>query len=510
MNSIPLVRNNSVNDINTSLIALRKVLRELTETTSDVNKEIEKYVLKSDVVNVVESGNDNPVTSGAVYDKVTDTINSLDVSSVGGSGKYISAISETDGKINATASDIDTAVTSGSNNPVTSGGVANALNIPTDAVLHYSFDEVPDYPDGTAVYKHIKDFTSTSDWSVNSSRTVLSLDNNGLKAQSTGTDGYVQLWGTQTNVSNISNKIVKIKWHSNANCTLYLRDLTSPYTRHSISQKSLGNNVYEAIGYTESFSINQSLFFLFYSVSADNYVVIDEIYIGDGSYTTPIIDNANGQFNATNNGGIATKGVSGKGASFLEGEYAIVNNFSFFNNFSISVWIYPENNTSGKEGFIFSKPEVFGIKNGSASNNHVYIYGYYVSNNSEFRFDSDNLLDVGWNHIVVVKNGVNILFYKNGIKISTYTLTSSEIKKSSTFDTYVSRNNNTRPQSIDDLLIFDRALTENEVIALYLNKGNTPKYYSWADWKLNQIENAQTRTVETKGGDEEKPIEEER
>ncbi len=68
MNSIPLVRNNSVNDINTSLIALRKVLRELTETTSDVNKEIEKYVLKSDVVNVVENGNDNPVTSGGVAD----------------------------------------------------------------------------------------------------------------------------------------------------------------------------------------------------------------------------------------------------------------------------------------------------------------------------------------------------------------------------------------------------------------------------------------------------------
>ena len=39
MNNIPLVRNNSVNDINTSLIALRKILRELIETTSDVNKE---------------------------------------------------------------------------------------------------------------------------------------------------------------------------------------------------------------------------------------------------------------------------------------------------------------------------------------------------------------------------------------------------------------------------------------------------------------------------------------
>lgn len=40
---------------------------------------------------------------------------------------------------------------------------------------------------------------------------------------------------------------------------------------------------------------------------------------------------------------------------------------------------------------------------------------------------------------------------------------------------------------IDDLLIFDRALSDTEVQALYQNKANTPKYYSWADWKLSQV-----------------------
>ena len=39
---------------------------------------------------------------------ITNAINALDVSSVGGSGKYISAISETDGKISATATDMPT------------------------------------------------------------------------------------------------------------------------------------------------------------------------------------------------------------------------------------------------------------------------------------------------------------------------------------------------------------------------------------------------------------------
>ena len=72
----------------------------------------------------VEAGNNQPVTS----DGVNSAINALDVSSVGGSGKYISAISETDGKISATVGSIDTAVTSGSSNPITSGAVASAIS----------------------------------------------------------------------------------------------------------------------------------------------------------------------------------------------------------------------------------------------------------------------------------------------------------------------------------------------------------------------------------------------
>ena len=89
--------------------------------------------------NTIQTGNNQPATSsgvaGAISDEasarntaITDAINALDVASVGGSGKYISAISETDGKISATAGDIDSAVTANSNNLITSGGVAGALS----------------------------------------------------------------------------------------------------------------------------------------------------------------------------------------------------------------------------------------------------------------------------------------------------------------------------------------------------------------------------------------------
>lgn len=68
------------------------------------------------------------INSGLTASSVSDAIGALDVASVGGSGKYISAISETDGKISATASDITSSVSSGNSQPVTSGGVAEAID----------------------------------------------------------------------------------------------------------------------------------------------------------------------------------------------------------------------------------------------------------------------------------------------------------------------------------------------------------------------------------------------
>lgn len=65
------------------------------------------------------SGSSNPVTSGGVR----SAINSLNASSVGGSGKYISAISETNGIITATEASFTSSITQGSSAPITSGGV---------------------------------------------------------------------------------------------------------------------------------------------------------------------------------------------------------------------------------------------------------------------------------------------------------------------------------------------------------------------------------------------------
>ena len=58
----------------------------------------------------VASGDTNAVTGGAVASYVTGEITSLDVEDVGNAGSFISAVGETDGKINATATDFVSSV----------------------------------------------------------------------------------------------------------------------------------------------------------------------------------------------------------------------------------------------------------------------------------------------------------------------------------------------------------------------------------------------------------------
>ena len=120
IDNVPLIQNpNDVQQINASIIAMKKASRELDEKIvklNSLNFELDKKIA------LLDSGLNKEIEDRK------EAINSLDVSSVGGSGKYISAISETDGKISATAGDITSSVSSGNSQPVTSGGVASAIN----------------------------------------------------------------------------------------------------------------------------------------------------------------------------------------------------------------------------------------------------------------------------------------------------------------------------------------------------------------------------------------------
>ena len=92
--------------------------------SQDANGEITATKKTVTVDSTYSSAGTNPVNGKAV----AAAIGGLDVSSVGGDGKYISAISETDGKISAAATTMDTTPTANSTKAVTSGGIKTALD----------------------------------------------------------------------------------------------------------------------------------------------------------------------------------------------------------------------------------------------------------------------------------------------------------------------------------------------------------------------------------------------
>lgn len=68
------------------------------------------------------------LTQSSITQEIQDAINSLDVASQGGNGKYIKSIEQVNGEINATEGNIDSTPTQNSPNPVTSGGVYDAIH----------------------------------------------------------------------------------------------------------------------------------------------------------------------------------------------------------------------------------------------------------------------------------------------------------------------------------------------------------------------------------------------
>lgn len=420
-------------------------------------------------------------------------------------GTYVAIIYvDENGNVTNTASTPTSTIEAGSTQPATSGGVSSAIettvqqiqalesSLPTDAVLHYSFDEVPDLPDGTAVYRKNNDFTSTSDWS--SAHATLSIVNAKLKVQSNADGQYFQIYGQQTTASNMAGKILKIRCKSNAPFTFATQDNGGSYTLRTIPKKDLGGNEYEIMGALEaSYSYTQMLLFAFSTTSIDNYVEISQIYIGDGSYNTPVIDNVNGQWNGTNYGSIPVQGVSGKAIhSFLDTYKPIKNNdFKLAPPYSYSIWIKIPANFTITQYIIDGRDGTTGADEGILflANKAIEVGGgQYVQTDG-------GVVPIGeWVHLAVVTtvegNGNRYKIFKNGslIKEGVTTVVNQGFKQLTVNGRYENYTAYSRcERELDDFLFFNRALSEQEVQALYLNKANTPKYYSWADWKLSQV-----------------------
>lgn len=360
-------------------------------------------------------------------------------------------------------------------------------DLPTDAVLHYSFDEVPDYPDGTAdVRREYGDtYRNPNEYCYGNATQTLTNVNGNLHCKSTARYGGICLINSIASSKIAIVKVTVIK-----------------------GTVSIGiiNNV-KGIGTWIVSRFVDSTFYVISATADETEWELEYVYIGDGSYATPIIDNANGQNNGTNNGGLAVQGLSGKGAYFPSANKYVNIPTSKYpaptsdEDKTLSLWLklgdyVDDSPASGKP--ILSIGAFSGLFGLMRMGKRIYAVIRTDTNNRTIA--TSTLENNVWYHAVMVYSGQTrtAKLYVNGVFIaetgsvdSGYTFGSGNTVWRVWSNLYVYSNipNSTQqPATVDDVLIFNRALSEKEVLALYQNNANTPKYYTMSDYNLDAID----------------------
>lgn len=363
-----------------------------------------------------------------------------------------------------------------------------AESLPADAVLHYSFDNVPDYPDGTADVRLLNNNT------YNIQSTGYKFNNNGGSTIS-NVNGKVEIsivggssTGVNINGTPIMNKIIKLK----LNVTALIGTLVINNGISTTVARITKVGTYEICYLHNNTETTYTQLFIICNGQGNSCTfTVEEIYIGEGSYSTPIIDNANGQYNATNNGGIAVQGISGKGAYFPSATQRVDMNYirhNSNNNLTISVWVKVSTNYNGENESTYKAIVTTGAFAGC--------FGFYRQGNNIGFIARDNIysreftvaMDKGkWHLYTAVYNGStrNYKFYldgnlkgTSGANVENYSFGSTNwVIWGNDYKGGGTPVNTDQSGTLDDILFFNRVLSDEEVMALYLNKANTPKYY---------------------------------
>lgn len=377
-----------------------------------------------------------------------------------------------------------------------------SAELPTDAILHYSFDEVPDLPDGQNIILRNKNFTSTSE--INSLRASKTITNGILKMQQNVSNveyGVGFRFGTLDS-SDVKNKIVVCKLFVSTSVTgnIYFRSVSHVDSTTFYNQKIEQNKWVTVTFVLPSAARNPWFAIIGLDSSLDNYILFETVYIGDGSYNTPIIDNANGQYNGINNGGLATEGVSGKAVRFLGNGY-IQGNLPFNPDeqfvYSVSAWVINWDKESDVMR-IFNNWNSYKVSSlylrlSAQSDNIATDVCYEKGKVRRFTFSYPFSTD-GLNvyHVVLVASGVNSKLYINGKLISgsstQASITALDRQWFQIGRSYGSAGWSYSKGMVDDFQLFNRALSEKEILGLYLAKGNTPIYYTLKDYQLASID----------------------
>ena len=356
--------------------------------------------------------------------------------------------------------------------------------LPTDPVLHYSFDELPDLPDGgTVVYAKNKDWVTTESFSGNA---TISVENGYLVLDGKGLSSYAFL---------------PLETHSN--CYVKIKMSYDTSGRVKVYENVTGDSILTTL----NFAANEEKTVIL-KLSNNNRLVgfsqfsgkitIKELYIGDASYITPVVDNAGNNINATDVKGLATKGVSGKSYRTLQNGYVVAKsplNWNSQYEYSFSTWIkrYESSVYVANNWNVYNVSTLYLTLNNYADNNEVSRVDVYTKEGKVNRYQANlTLPPIGeWFHYTAtIKDGVAVV-YINGVNQNFNLYYITEVFNKNTPEllqigrVFKETGYLSKDAEFDDFQIFDRALSDQEVLGLYLARGNTPKQYTMADYQLD-------------------------
>lgn len=351
--------------------------------------------------------------------------------------------------------------------------------LPTDPVLHYSFDDMPDLPDGTSQLTVMKNtYESLKNWNKNIEPEIRKVNGNIEITSTSLNEGIFKHYTIKT------TEIVKIKVKVKTGILnqIGIEGFDVTYGADS------GEYVFSGDGKTHAV--------ILYGTPGSVFEV-EELYIGDASYTTPVIDNSGNNHNATDVKGLVTKGVSGKSYRTLQNGYVVAKsplNWNSQYEYSFSTWIkrYESSVYIANNWTVYSVSTFFLALHNYADNNDISRVDVYTKEGKVNRYEANlTLPPIGeWFHYtatikdgvaVVYINGVNQNFNLNFITEMFNKNTPELLQIGRMFEEtgYLSKD-----AEFDDFQIFDRALSDQEVLGLYLARGNTPKQYTMADYQL--------------------------
>lgn len=353
--------------------------------------------------------------------------------------------------------------------------------LPTDSVLHYSFDELPEIPDGT------NNFIGRIAGAAYTKEDI----KGGYRFTLNGVDPYIHF---VTDIGAVDSLTLCYRqkaisktggYYSNEAYIFYSDNSYSSISSFIPYPTESDNIVRTTIPCDKTKTVAYIRLDMFSGESHSAVIDVTDMYIGDASYTTPIIDNSGNDNNATDVKGLVTKGVSSKALFWLNGNNPISCQNVIKNkntNFSFGVWV--KATEIGEYG-------ILGSRTGTWSNGWGLIDRavFYISKTQTLYYALVQIpKDNDFHFVVGVYDNTTMKSYLDGQKSNERAITLfegeqdvSRIYLGAVFGGLGSQFNG----SFDDFQIFDRPLSDQEVLGLYLARGNTPKQYTFADYQLD-------------------------